>query len=112
MTLSISQRCSRQRRGCGSAIATPFGAIILPALAREAPLIIYVDADACPVKEQIYRVAMRYGLPVRVVANSRLRVPSEGQVELVVVEGSFEVVDDWIAETAGPGDIVTTADVL
>jgi uncharacterized protein len=73
---------------------------------------IVVDADACPVKEQIYRVAARYSLPVLLVANSPLRLPDQPGVELVHVPGSFEVVDDWIAEQAGPGDIVTTADVL
>jgi uncharacterized protein len=72
---------------------------------------IYVDADACPVKEQIYRVGERYGLPVIVVANQRMRVPETGGVTFVHVPGSFEVVDDWIAEHAGAGDIVTTADI-
>ncbi len=73
---------------------------------------IYVDADACPVKEQIYRVAARYGLPVLLVANAPLRLPAQAGVELVHVPGSYEVVDDWIAAEAGPGDVVTTADVL
>ncbi|MFN8523457.1 MAG: YaiI/YqxD family protein [Chloroflexota bacterium] len=73
---------------------------------------IYVDADACPVKEQIYRVAARYGLPVLVVANSRLRVPEQAGVSFVHVPGGFEAVDDWIAGEAGAGDIVTTADIL
>jgi len=73
---------------------------------------IVVDADACPVKEQIYRVAARYELPVLVVANAPMRVPAQPGVELVHVPGSFEVVDDWIAAEAGPGDVVTTADIL
>jgi uncharacterized protein YaiI (UPF0178 family) len=72
---------------------------------------IYVDADACPVKEQIYRVGARYEVPVLLVANAPLRLPPTGDVQLVHVPGSFEVVDDWIAEHAVPGDIVTTADV-
>jgi uncharacterized protein YaiI (UPF0178 family) len=72
---------------------------------------IYVDADACPVKEQIYRVAGRHGLPVVVVANTPLRVPP-GDIEAVHVTGGFEVVDDWIAERAEAGDVVTTADIL
>lgn len=70
---------------------------------------IFVDADACPVKEQIYRVGARYNVPVIVVANTRLRVP-EG-VELVVVPDGLDAADDWIVESAVPGDIVTTADI-
>ena len=73
---------------------------------------IYVDADACPVKEQIYRVAARYELPVVVVANSRMRVPRQAGVELVIVEGSFEAADDWIAAHVEAGDVVATADIL
>jgi uncharacterized protein len=72
---------------------------------------IYVDADACPVKEQIYRVAERYELPVVLAANSPMRIPQQPGIELVVVPGSFDVVDDWIAEHVEPGDIVATADV-
>jgi uncharacterized protein YaiI (UPF0178 family) len=73
---------------------------------------IYVDADACPVKEQIYRVGERYNLPVLLVANAPLRVPPTGDVTLVHVPGGFEAVDDWIAAEVAPGDIVTTADIL
>lgn len=73
---------------------------------------IYVDADACPVKEEIYRVARRYGEPVRVVANAPLRVPADESIELVVVRGGYEAADDWIAEQIGPGDLVVTADIL
>ena len=73
---------------------------------------IYVDADACPVKEQIYRVAERYGLPVIVAANSPMRVPDRADVSLVHVPGGFEAVDDWIAEQVEAGDLVTTADIL
>ncbi len=73
---------------------------------------IYVDADASPVKEQIYRVAERYGLPVIVAANSPMRVPERADVAFVHVPGGFEAVDDWIAEQVEPGDIVTTADIL
>lgn len=72
---------------------------------------IYVDADACPVKEEIYRVAARYGLGVIVVANSRLRVPEQPGLHLEVVPGSFDAADDWIASHAGPGDLVVTADI-
>jgi uncharacterized protein len=72
---------------------------------------ILIDADACPVKEQIYRVAARYGLPVLVVANSPLRVPDQGDVTFVHVPGGLDAVDDWIANEAAADDIVTTADL-
>ncbi len=72
---------------------------------------IYVDADACPVKEEIYRVARRYGTKVFVVANSPMRVPREENLEFVAVSGGFDVADDWIAERARAGDIVVTADI-
>jgi uncharacterized protein YaiI (UPF0178 family) len=71
---------------------------------------IYIDADACPVKEEIYRVARRYGMHVVVVANSPLRVPSDALMELVVRAG-FGAADNWIAEQAGQGDVVITADI-
>lgn len=73
-------------------------------------LTIYVDADACPVKEEIYRVARRYALGVKVVANTPLRVPTSPLIELVVRPG-FGAADDWIAEQAGEGDVVVTADI-
>ncbi len=73
-------------------------------------LIIFVDADACPVKEEVYRVARRYQMRVAVVANAPLRVPANDLVELVVRPG-FGAADDWIAEQAGKGDIVITADI-
>ena len=73
-------------------------------------LTIYIDADACPVKDEVYRVARRYDLRVVVVANAPLRVPPEPLVELVVRPG-FGAADDWIAEQAGAGDVVITADV-
>ncbi len=73
-------------------------------------LTIYVDADSCPVKEEVYRVARRYGMRVAVVANAPLRVPVETLVELVVRPG-FGAADDWIAEQSAAGDIVVTADI-
>ena len=73
-------------------------------------LTIYIDADACPVKDEVYRVASRYGLRVAVVANGPMRAPAAPNVELVVRPG-FGAADDWIAEQAGPGDVVVTADV-
>jgi uncharacterized protein YaiI (UPF0178 family) len=72
--------------------------------------ILYVDADACPVKNEVYKVAQRVALAVKVVANSPMRVPDNECVELVVCPG-FGAADDWIAEHAGAGDIVVTADI-
>ncbi|HKG25741.1 MAG TPA: YaiI/YqxD family protein [Thermomicrobiales bacterium] len=74
---------------------------------------IYLDADACPVKEQVYRVAARYGVPVTVVANAPLRVPPQAGLtaKVEVVPGSPDAADDWIAERAGAGDLVLTADI-
>jgi uncharacterized protein len=73
---------------------------------------IYVDADACPVKEEVYRVASRYGLRVTLVANSRKRVPDEKRIGLEVVSGGFDAADDWIVERVRPEDVVVTADIL
>ena len=74
--------------------------------------ILYIDADACPVKDEVYRVANRYSMRVIVVANTTLRVPRDPLVELVVRhELGLNIVDDWIAEQAGPGDIVITSDI-
>ena len=72
---------------------------------------IYLDGDACPVKEEVYRVARRYQIKVYVVANAPLRVPTEELVELIVVKGGFDAADDWIAERVAPGDIAITADI-
>jgi hypothetical protein len=74
-------------------------------------MIIYVDADACPVKEEIYRVARRYGVKVYIVANAPIRVPKEELIELIVVPGGFDVADDWIVERIGAGDIAVTTDI-
>ncbi|MGO8609166.1 DUF188 domain-containing protein, partial [Rhizobium johnstonii] len=71
----------------------------------------YVDADACPVKDEVYRVAGRYGLHVFVVSNSFLNLPREPWIERVVVGDKFDAADDWIAERASRGAIVITADV-
>jgi hypothetical protein len=72
---------------------------------------IYVDADACPVKEEVYRVARRYLLDVTIVANSWMRTPDDRRVRLELVEGGFDAADDWIVEHVGAQDIVITADV-
>ena len=71
----------------------------------------YIDADACPVKDEVYRVAGRYGAPVKVVANSFMVVPADPLIERVVVDAGPDVADDWIAERARAGDIVITADI-
>lgn len=73
---------------------------------------IYVDADACPVKEEVYRVARRCGLKVYVVANSAMATPADPLIQFVCVEAGDDVADDWIVGRAGKGDIVVTADVL
>jgi hypothetical protein len=72
---------------------------------------IFVDADACPVKEEIYKVARRYGLQVKVVANAFLMTPPEPLIERVIVDAGPDVADDWIADHAAAGDIVITADI-
>jgi uncharacterized protein YaiI (UPF0178 family) len=70
---------------------------------------IFIDADACPVKEEVYRVARRTGCAVHVVANSFIRVPPD--VRLTVVDAGPDIADDWIAERMQPGDIVITNDI-
>ncbi|MGE5146289.1 MAG: YaiI/YqxD family protein [Candidatus Eiseniibacteriota bacterium] len=80
-------------------------------MAEVYPGAIYVDADACPVKNEIYRVAARHGSKVFVVTNSFINVPRDESVERVVVSDGFDAADDWIAGRAGPGDIVVTADI-
>ncbi|MGJ8536734.1 MAG: YaiI/YqxD family protein [Parasphingopyxis sp.] len=77
----------------------------------EAPHIL-VDADACPVKEEIYRVAYRMEVPATIVSNSHLRVPDHPLIRRVVVSDGFDAADDWIAERANPMSVVITADIL
>ncbi|WZO98204.1 YaiI/YqxD family protein [Isosphaeraceae bacterium EP7] len=72
---------------------------------------IYIDADACPVKAEIYKVAARYEIQVYVVSNASMIMPKEGLVEMVLVKGGFDIADDWIAERATVGDIVVTSDI-
>ena len=72
---------------------------------------IFVDADACPVKQEVYRVASRFRLDVTLVANSWMRVPNERWIALEVVEDGLDAADDWIVEHVQPHDIVVTADV-
>jgi uncharacterized protein YaiI (UPF0178 family) len=72
---------------------------------------IFVDADACPVKAEVYRVAERYGLKVFIVANAFMQVPRSDMIERVVVPEGPDVADDWIVERAGATDVVITADI-
>lgn len=72
---------------------------------------ILIDADACPVKNEAYRVAARHDLEVILVANSWMRTPPRGRVKLVVVEGGLDVADDWIADQVVDDDVVITADI-
>lgn len=72
---------------------------------------IYVDADACPVKPEIYRVARRHSLPVVLAANSWMQTPNEDWIQLVVVDDGLDVADDWVAENVEANDIVVTADI-
>ena len=76
-----------------------------------AVLDIWVDADGCPVKDEVYRVAKRYGLRVRLVANSSMRIPDDERIELVVVGDHLNAADDWIAEHVEADDIVVTGDI-
>jgi uncharacterized protein len=76
------------------------------------PLTVLVDADACPVKEEIYRVALRHGAAVKVVSNSPFRVPTHPLIERVLVGAEFDAADDWIAQAAGPATVVVTGDIL
>ncbi len=72
---------------------------------------IYVDADACPVKAEVVKVAVRHELPVTFVANSSLQLPRGARVHMRVVSGAFDAADDWIVAQLQPGDIVITADI-
>lgn len=72
---------------------------------------LFVDADACPVKDECFRAAERCGLRVFVVSNGWIHLPRAPWIEQVVVEAGPDVADDWIAQRAGPGDIVVTSDI-
>src|SRR6185295_8896687 len=79
--------------------------------AMSAPIIL-VDADACPVKDEIYKVAWRHEVPVRIVSNSWLRVPAHPLIERVTVSDAFDAADDWIVEHASESAVVVTGDIL
>ncbi|GBR51175.1 DUF188 domain-containing protein [Acetobacter pomorum] len=72
---------------------------------------IFIDSDACPVKDEVYRVASRYGLRVFVVSNRMIMVPDGPLIERIVVDAGPDVADDWIAERVADRDIVITADI-
>ena len=73
---------------------------------------IYIDADACPVKDETFKVAKRYGMITYVVANQYLKVPLDINIRMEAVGGDFDAADDWIADRVGEGDIVITSDLL
>ena len=72
---------------------------------------IFIDADACPVKDEVYKVAARYGLATTVVSNSFIQIPRSALIERMIVDAGPDVADAWIAERTGPGDIVVTNDI-
>ena len=76
------------------------------------PIRILVDADACPVKDEVYKVAWRHEVPVRVVSIARIRVPDHPLIERVLVSDAFDAADDWIAEQANARAVVITGDIL
>jgi uncharacterized protein YaiI (UPF0178 family) len=76
------------------------------------PIQIFIDADACPVKDEVYRVAARHKLKTYVVANSFMNIPRDPMIERVIVSDGFDAADDWIAERARRGAIIITSDVL
>lgn len=77
----------------------------------DTPIEIFIDADACPVKDEVYKVAARYGLKTYVVSNAFMQVPVSPKIERVIVDAGPDVADDWIAEHTKPGDIAITNDI-
>jgi uncharacterized protein YaiI (UPF0178 family) len=75
------------------------------------PIEIFIDADACPVKDEVYKVAARYGLKTFVVSNAFMQIPSMPRIERVIVDAGPDVADDWIAEHIAPGDVTVTNDI-
>lgn len=73
---------------------------------------IYLDADGCPVREEVYKVTARYQVPVILVANKALQIPDNPLIEMKVVSGQFDAADDWIVEQAKSTDLVVTTDIL
>lgn len=75
-------------------------------------IVIWIDADACPVREETYKVALRHKVPVRVVSNSYLRILEHPLITREIVSDGFDAADDFIADNCGPGSVVITADIL
>jgi len=75
------------------------------------PIEIFIDADACPVKDEVYKVAQRYGLKTYVVSNAFMMIPKSPMIERVIVDAGPDVADDWIAEHVAPGDVAVTNDI-
>jgi uncharacterized protein YaiI (UPF0178 family) len=106
---NLTQKTPWQARSCRVPLA--FCALLeYDALQMVKPRI-YVDADACPVKDEIYRIAARHTLPVSVVAGNFIRVPQDPLIERIAAGSGMDAADDWIAERAGKGDIVITSDI-
>ncbi len=82
-----------------------------PKLPERKPIEIFIDADACPVKDEVYRVAQRYGLKTWVVSNAFMMIPTHPRIARVVVEAGPDVADDWIAGRVTPGDVAITNDI-
>ncbi len=78
---------------------------------QPAAIILFIDADACPVKDEVYKVAQRYGLKTFVVSNAFMAIPAHPRIERVIVSAGPDVADDWIAEHATTGDVVITNDI-
>ena len=75
------------------------------------PIEIWIDADACPVKDEVYKVAQRYGLKTWVVSNAFMMIPKSAMIARVIVEAGPDIADDWIAEHVAPGDVTVTTDI-
>ena len=103
-------RANSDYAGCEPGIARKTGPNRLSQPAAQ-PITIYIDADACPVKAETYRVAERHGIKVYLVTNSYIAVPREPFIERIVVDANPDAADDWIAERASRGAIVITADI-
>lgn len=84
----------------------------MTALRQFATIRILVDADACPVKDEVYKVAFRHEVPVAIVSNSIMRIPVHPLIERAIVSDAFDAADDWIAERADIGAVVVTTDIL
>lgn len=85
---------------------------MVPGKGKNRMIRILVDADACPVKDEIYKVAFRHAVPVTIVSNSPIRTPAHELVDRIVVSDGFDAADDWIAERADAGAVCITADIL